>query len=75
MIRDDIEEIGKLKKHLAKEFEIKDLRKLKYFLGIEVAYLRNDISISQQKYILNLLKETDLLRCKPFFFYQINTRM
>lgn len=30
-------EITKLKRHLAKEFEIKNLRKLKCFLGIELA--------------------------------------
>ena len=34
---DDLEEMGRLKKYLAKEFEIKDLGNLKYFLGIEVA--------------------------------------
>ena len=54
-----------LKKLLTKEFEIKDLGKLKYFLGIEVANLRNNIFISQQKYILDLLKETNMLECKP----------
>ena len=34
---DDFEEIERLTKKLAKEFEIKDLGRLKYFLGIEVA--------------------------------------
>jgi hypothetical protein len=34
---DDKEEIAQLKKLLAQEFEINDLRKLQYFLGIEVA--------------------------------------
>lgn len=43
---DDLEEIRKLKKKLAEEFEIRNLRKLKYFLGIEVAYSKNDILIS-----------------------------
>ena len=38
-----------LKKCLVKEFEIKDLGKLKYFLGIEVAHSRHRIFISQQK--------------------------
>lgn len=36
-----------LKNCLAKEFEIKDLRRMKYFLGIEVACSRQDIFIFQ----------------------------
>ena len=39
--------------------------RLKYFLGIEVAHSREGIFISQQKYILDLLKETGMLGCKP----------
>ena len=62
---DDLEKIEKLKKQLAKEFEIKELGQLKYFLGIEVAHSRNGIFISQQKYILDLLQETRMLGCKP----------
>ena len=54
-----------LKKKLAAEFEIKDLGKLKYFLGIEVAQSEKEIFISQQKYILDLLKETGMIGCKP----------
>ena len=38
------------------EFEIKELGKLKYFLGIELAQLKEVIFLSQQKYILYLLK-------------------
>ena len=35
--RDDHEEIYNLKGKLAKEFKIKDLGSLRYFLGIEIA--------------------------------------
>ena len=38
MIGDDLEGIESLKKCLIKEFEIKELGKLKYFLGIKLAY-------------------------------------
>ncbi|WVZ15866.1 hypothetical protein V8G54_013432 [Vigna mungo] len=48
-----------------KEFEIKTLGKLKYFLGIEVAHSKKGIFISQQKYITDLLKETGKAACKP----------
>jgi len=53
-----------LTERLATQFEMKDLGKLKYFLRIEVAYSRQDIFISQRKYILDLLKETGMLGCK-----------
>ena len=59
--RDDLEEMEKLKKKLANAFEIKDLGRLKYFLGIEVAHSKKGIVISQQKYTLDLLKEIGML--------------
>lgn len=62
---DDSDEISKLKRLLALEFEIKDLGPLKYFLGMEVARSKDGIVISQRKYILDLLKETRMLGCKP----------
>ena len=54
-----------MKQRLAKEFEIKELRKRKYFLGIEVAYSTQGIFISQQKYVIDLLVETWKIGCKP----------
>ncbi|RVW61442.1 Retrovirus-related Pol polyprotein from transposon RE1 [Vitis vinifera] len=54
-----------VKQVLATEFEIKELGKLKYFLGIEVAYSIQRIFISQQKYVTNLLAETGKIGCKP----------
>jgi hypothetical protein len=62
---DDLEGIANLKQQLLKEFEIKDLGKLKYFLGIEVARSKHGLFISQQKYVLDLLKDTGMLGCKP----------
>ena len=62
---DDEREIEVLKQCLVKEFEIKQLGKLKYFLGIEVAHSKKGIFISQQKYVTDLLKETGKLACKP----------
>lgn len=62
---DDKEEIIRLKQFLSKEFEIKDLGSMKYFLGMEIGRSRNQISVSQRKYIIDLLKDTGMLNCKP----------
>ena len=62
---DDTREVERLKKVLVIEFEVKDLGQMQYFLGMEVARSRKGISISQRKYVLNLLTETDMLGCKP----------
>nr|XP_016505430.1 PREDICTED: uncharacterized mitochondrial protein AtMg00810-like [Nicotiana tabacum] len=65
MTGDDKKGISRLKKLLAYEFEIKDLGKLQYFLGIEAARSKRGIFISQRKYILDLLKETGMTGCRP----------
>ncbi|KAL6331766.1 hypothetical protein AAG906_020105 [Vitis piasezkii] len=44
---DDWEEMEKLKKKLANEFKIKDLGRLKYFLGIKVVHSKEGMVISQ----------------------------
>ena len=62
---DDKREQQILSQCLAKEFEIKTLGRLKYFLRIEVAHSRKGIFISQQKYAMDLLKETSKSTCKP----------
>ena len=61
----DQKEKNTLKQCLAKEFEIRDLGKLKYFLGIEVAWSKQSIFISQQKYVIDLLWETGMMARKP----------
>jgi len=43
------------------KFFIKDLGKLKYFLGIEVHCSKNGIFISQRKYILYIFMDTGLI--------------
>ncbi|KAJ9550922.1 hypothetical protein OSB04_014967 [Centaurea solstitialis] len=62
---DDEREIAQLKMRLAKEFEVKDLGLLKYFLGIEIARGADGIVLSQRKYVVDLLTETGMLGCRP----------
>lgn len=76
MTRDNVEEMATLEKHLAQEFEIKDLGKLQYFLGIKVARSDKEILICQGKYILNLLQEIGMLGCKPVgTFIKVNHKL
>nr|KYP64268.1 Retrovirus-related Pol polyprotein from transposon TNT 1-94 [Cajanus cajan] len=48
---DEVEKLI-MKEKLATHFEMKEMGKLKYFLGIEVVYSRKNIFISQRKYVL-----------------------
>ena len=61
----DHDGIQKLKQHLFSHFQTKDLGKLKYFLGIEVAQSNSGVVISQRKYTLDILADTGMLDYKP----------
>ncbi|RVW37844.1 Retrovirus-related Pol polyprotein from transposon RE2 [Vitis vinifera] len=43
----------------------KDLGKLKYFLGIDIAQSSSGVVLSQRKYALDILEEIGMLDCKP----------
>ncbi|GJZ27410.1 ribonuclease H-like domain-containing protein [Tanacetum coccineum] len=60
-----VSKIEKFKVFLKSKFMIKDLGKLKYFLGIEVVDIDKDICLNQRKYVLDLLSEYGMLACKP----------
>ncbi|KAH9786417.1 retrovirus-related pol polyprotein from transposon RE2 [Citrus sinensis] len=64
----DVNAIIALKQFLHNHFRIKDLSDLKYFLGIEVSRSKKGISISQQKYTLEILKDGGFLGAKPVNF-------
>ncbi|WJZ86543.1 hypothetical protein VitviT2T_005990 [Vitis vinifera] len=61
----DPEERKALQNYLSREFEMKYLGPLKYFLGIEVSRSSEGIFLSQIKYTLNLLQETGMSGCQP----------
>ncbi|RVW74980.1 Retrovirus-related Pol polyprotein from transposon RE1 [Vitis vinifera] len=58
--------IQKLKQHLFTHFQTKDLGKLKYFLGIEIAQSSSGVVLSQRKYALDILEETSMLDCNRY---------
>jgi len=57
---DDVDGIDDLKQQLAKQFEMKDLGTLRYFLGIEVAYSQRGYLLSQSNYIANILENAHI---------------
>jgi len=57
--------IHKFKDYLGNCFHMKDLGKLKYFCGIEVARNATCIFLSQHKYALDLISDCGLLGAKP----------
>ncbi|CAL1401524.1 unnamed protein product [Linum trigynum] len=59
--RKDIEQV---KTALSKEFKIKLLGPLKYFLGLEVNRNENGLDVCQRKYCIDLLKDTGYLESK-----------
>lgn len=64
---DSTSEIFNIKQLLHQQFRIKDLSRLKYFLGIEVKVSRTSkgIHICQRKYALDILFEWVMLASKP----------
>ena len=50
---------------LHSQFHTKDLGMLKYFLGVKVMRNKQEILLSQRKYVLDLLSETGKLGAKP----------
>jgi hypothetical protein len=56
--------VAKLKADMQRHFSIKDLGKLKYFLGIEMATSSKGVFLNQRKYILDMLQDTEMLYTK-----------
>ncbi|XP_068340492.1 uncharacterized mitochondrial protein AtMg00810-like [Pyrus communis] len=51
---------------LTKEFEMKDLGQLNYFLGLQIAYQSGGLFVPQSQYIKDLLNKVDLQDSKPY---------
>ena len=57
--------IIEVKTCLHKQFKLKDLGELKFFLGIEVLRSSEGIILNQRKYILELIADAGLIGAKP----------
>ena len=53
------------KRELDTKFGIKDLGRLKYFFGIEVAQSSKGLFLNQRKYALEIIKEAGMANAKP----------
>jgi hypothetical protein len=56
--------INDCKRKLAAELEMKDLRMMHYFLGLEVWQRLDGIFLNQRKYAVEILKRFEMLDCK-----------
>ncbi|KAJ0868674.1 putative RNA-directed DNA polymerase [Helianthus annuus] len=59
------EEIYEFKQQMANKFEMSDLGKLTYYLGIEVCQDNTGIMIKQESYASKILKEARMETCNP----------
>ncbi|XP_071681451.1 uncharacterized mitochondrial protein AtMg00810-like [Lolium perenne] len=55
---------GRLVSALSGDFVVKDLGALHYFLGLEVSRSSAGLTLTQQKYSLDLLHRAGMLKCK-----------
>lgn len=59
----DVDMINEFKKSMMGEFDMSDLGKMRYFLGIEVLQQNDGIFISQKKYAMDVLKRFGMEEC------------
>ncbi|MCO5560031.1 hypothetical protein L7F22_013637 [Adiantum nelumboides] len=62
---DALKDVENFKALLRKQFDMKDLGELRYFLGIEMIRNEGGIWLSQKKYGLDMLMKYGMADCKP----------
>ena len=67
LVGPNLTHIEDCKVKLSKEFEMKDLGDLKYFLGLEINYDRDNgsLRINQNRYLREILKRFNFENCQP----------
>lgn len=59
----NVQHIKDFKKEMSAEFEMSDLGRLTYYLGIEVIQHQGGITLSQRNYALKILEEVGMPNC------------
>jgi hypothetical protein len=57
--------VDRLVRSLSDTFPIKDLGPLEYFLGLEASYSSGGMTLTQRKYVLDLLLHVNMENCNP----------
>jgi hypothetical protein len=58
--------MAETKQHMNDRFEMKDLGKLRYILGIEVLWNKDgSCALRQKQYIIDTLEKFNISQCKP----------
>lgn len=61
----NLDVINKFKREMASKFEMSDLGKLTYYLGIKVHQNQNGITLNQTSYAQKILEEAGMKDCNP----------
>ena len=64
----NFEELTKIFNYLKKEFEMKDLRKTKYCLNLQIEHCSNGILVHQSIYMKTILKQFYMEKSHPLNF-------
>jgi histone deacetylase 1/2 len=64
LVSSSVSAADRLVSALSGDFAVKDLGKLHYFLGLEVSHSDSGLTLTQQKYSLDLLRRAGMLKCK-----------
>jgi len=65
ILTDDDQLIMSCKEDLAREFEMKDMGLMHYFLGMEVWQKDGKLFVSQENYANEILRRFHMEKCKP----------
>jgi hypothetical protein len=60
-----VNDIDEAHNHLKKEFEMKDLGKTKFCLGLQIEYLQMGILVHQSAYVKKVLKKFNMDKAYP----------